>query len=169
MKVFGIAGWSGSGKTTMLVRVLPELIARGLKVSTIKHAHHAFDIDRPGKDSHQHRTAGASEVLISAGSRWALMHELRGEPEPSLEELLRRLTPVDLVLVEGFKFYPHSKLEVYRAEIGKPLLAPNDPHVVGIATDAPLPDIKLPQMPLGDARAIAEFIVRHSALAETVA
>ena len=123
MKVIGIAGWSGAGKTTLLTRVIPRLTARGLRVSTIKHAHHAFDIDQPGKDSHTHRAAGATEVLVSSANRFALMHELRGQPELALGALLEKLSPVDLVLVEGFKRETHPKLEVYRAAVGKPLLA----------------------------------------------
>src|SRR5215204_6295526 len=135
MKVIGIAGWSGAGKTTLLMRVIPRLTARGLRVSTIKHAHHAFDIDQPGKDSHAHRLAGATEVLISSANRFALMHELRGEPEWTLRALLDRLSAVDLVLVEGFKRETHPKLEVFRAAVGKPLLHPDDSHIVAIASD----------------------------------
>ena len=135
MKVIGIAGWSGAGKTTLLTRVIPLLTARGLRVSTIKHAHHAFDVDQPGKDSHTHRMAGATEVLISSANRFALMHELRGAPEMTLHALLDKLSPVDLVLVEGFKREAHPKLEVYRAAVGKPLLHPDDPNIVAIASD----------------------------------
>ena len=124
MKVFGIAGYSGSGKTTLLEKLLPQLTARGLKVSVIKHAHHGFDIDRPGKDSYRHREAGATEVLLSCGDRWALMHERREEPEPTLNELLGHLSPCDLVLIEGFKREPHEKIEVWRSAVGKPLIAP---------------------------------------------
>src|SRR5688572_33263333 len=130
MRVIGLAGWSGAGKTTLLARLLPRLIGRGLKVSTVKHAHHSFDMDMPGKDSHTHRLAGATEVLISSARRWALMHELRDEPEPLLRDLLPRLSRVDLVIVEGYKTQSHPKLEVHRAEVGKPLLHPNDPNVV---------------------------------------
>src|SRR6202162_3896727 len=126
MKVIGIAGWSGAGKTTLLTRVIPILAARGLSISTIKHAHHAFDIDQPGKDSHTHRLAGATEVLVGSANRWALVHELRGAAEPRLAPLLEKLSPVDLVLVEGYKRAPHPKLEVYRASIGKPLLHHDD-------------------------------------------
>src|SRR6186713_592711 len=138
MRIIGLAGWSGSGKTTLLAHVIPRLVARGLKVSTLKHAHHAFDIDQPGKDSHTHRTAGATEVLISSANRFALMHELRGAPELSLGALLAKLSAVDLVLVEGFKREAHPKLEVYRASVGKPLLAPDDPNIVAIASDGPV-------------------------------
>ena len=138
MNVIGIAGWSGAGKTTLLTRVIPRLVARGLRVSTIKHAHHEFDVDRPGKDSHTHRMAGATEVLVSSANRFALMHELRGAPELSLGALLAKLSAVDLVLVEGFKREAHPKLEVYRAVVGKPLLAPDDPNIVAIASDGPV-------------------------------
>src|SRR5262249_50377293 len=126
MRVIGLAGWSGSGKTTLLTRLIPRLVARGLCVSTVKHAHHSFDVDQPGKDSHAHRAAGATEVLVGAQSRWALVHELRDAAEPSLRELLRKLSPVDLVLIEGYKREPHPKLEVYRRGNGKPLLQPDD-------------------------------------------
>ena len=158
MKIIGIAGWSGAGKTTLLTRVIPRLTARGLKVSTIKHAHHAFDIDQPGKDSHVHRVAGATEVLISSANRFALMHELRGAPEFALGALLEKLAPVDLVLVEGFKREAHPKLEVYRAAVGKPLLAPDDPNIVAIASDGPVP-AGVPVVPLDDIDAVAELLV----------
>ena len=160
MRIFGLAGWSGSGKTTLLTALIPELAARGLSVSTIKHAHHEFDIDRPGKDSWRHRQAGAREVMVSSARRWALMHELRGDAEPSLDELVMRLGPVDVVIVEGFKRHPHPKLEVHRPSIGKPLLYPDDPHVVAIASDEPFA-APLPLLPLADAGAIAGFIVDH--------
>src|SRR5947209_2221251 len=138
MRVIGIAGWSGSGKTTLLTKVIPRLVAQGLRVSTLKHAHHAFDIDRPGKDSHRHRLAGASEVLVGSSARWALVHELRGQAEPTLAQLLAKLARVDLVLVEGYKRERHPKLEVHRAELRKPLLHPDDPAIVAIASNAPL-------------------------------
>jgi len=159
VKLFGIAGWSGSGKTTLLVRLIPELVRRGLKVSTVKHAHHAFDVDRPGKDSFRHREAGASEVLVASAARWALMHEHRGGAEPELEELLPRLSPVDLVLVEGFKRRGHPKLEVHRPALGKPLLAPEDPSIVAIASDAPLVGLAVPRLHLDDVGAIADLAV----------
>ena len=124
MRIIGLAGWSGSGKTTLLTKVIPCLVARGLKVSTLKHAHHDFDLDQPGKDSHSHRMAGATEVLVGSSVRFALVHELRGEAEPALGALLRKLSPVDLVLVEGYKREPHPKLEVHRAAVGKPLIQP---------------------------------------------
>src|SRR5436190_970536 len=136
MRIIGIAGWSGSGKTTLLTAIIPEFVARGLRVSTIKHAHHEFDIDRPGKDSWRHREAGASEVMVSSSRRWALMHELRGASEPALEELVAQMSPAALLLVEGFKFHPHPKLEVHRPSIGKPLLYPEDPHIVAISSPA---------------------------------
>lgn len=163
MRIFGLAGWSGSGKTTLVGKLIPELTARGLAVSTIKHAHHAFDVDSPGKDSYRHREAGANEVLVSSANRWALMHEHRGAPEPSLEELLRRLSPVDLVIVEGFKREPHPKLEVYRAIVGKPALQPDDPHIVGIATDRPDGlDAPVPVLDLDDIAGIADLVIRES-------
>ena len=157
MRVIGLAGWSGAGKTTLLVRLLPLLSARGLRVSTLKHAHHSFDVDRPGKDSHAHREAGAVEVLVASGKRWALLHELRDAPEPSLAELLGHLSPVDLVIVEGFKHAPHPKIEVHRAANGKPWLHPDDPAVIGLATDAPYAGA-LPTAALDDADAIADLL-----------
>jgi len=158
MNVIGIAGWSGAGKTTLLTRLIPCLTARGLRVSTIKHAHHAFDIDQPGKDSHTHRTAGATEVLISSANRFALMHELRGAPELGLGALLAKLSPVDLVLVEGFKREAHPKLEVYRAAVGKPLLAGDDTNIVAIASDGPV-TARVPVVSLDDVEAIADIVV----------
>lgn len=136
MKVLGLVGWSGSGKTTLLTALLPLFAARGLSVSTIKHAHHGFDLDRPGKDSYRHREAGAQEVLVASGTRWALMHEVRG-PEPRLPELLERLSPVDLVLVEGFKAHPYPKIEVHRPALGKPPIWPEQPGIVAVACDSP--------------------------------
>ncbi len=164
MKIFGLAGWSGSGKTTLLGRLIPELGARGLSVSTVKHAHHAFDLDQPGKDSHTHRMAGAREVLVASSARWALMHELRGAEEPPLEELLARMGPVDLVLVEGFKRAALPKLEIHRPANGKPLLAPGDATIVAVATDDPGLQIDRPLLALDDAPAIADFIIRHLGL-----
>lgn len=160
MKIFGFAGYSGSGKTTLVEQLIPRFAMEGLKVSVIKHAHHHFDIDRPGKDSYRHREAGASEVMITAANRWVLMHEMRGGPEPELPEQLKRLSPCDLVLVEGFKRQPIPKLEVHRKEAGKPLLYPEDPHVVAIATDEAL-DTKLPQFDLDDYDGIAAFIMEY--------
>ena len=169
MKVFGLAGWSGSGKTTLLVHLLPELTARGLRVSTVKHAHHRFDIDQPGKDSYAHRSAGATEVMVSAASRWALMHENRGEPEPDLNDLISHMSDVDLVLVEGFKSYPHSKLEVHRAVQEQPVLCHQDSHIVAVASDVPLPGLAVPVIHLDDMRAIADFILSHCEIAVPVA
>ena len=164
LRVFGLAGWSGSGKTTLLARLLPELIARGLAVSTVKHAHHSFDIDQPGKDSWRHREAGASEVMIASARRWALIHEHRDAAEPALDALIRRMAPVDLLLVEGFKRDAHDKLEVHRPALGKPLLCREDPHIVAVASDAPLAGLAVPLLPLDDATAIARFIVAHCRL-----
>ncbi|TMJ00035.1 MAG: molybdopterin-guanine dinucleotide biosynthesis protein B [Alphaproteobacteria bacterium] len=158
MNVIGIVGWSGAGKTTLLTRVIPLLAARGLSVSTIKHAHHGFDVDQPGKDSHTHRTAGATEVLVSSANRFALMHELRGAPELPLRALLEKLSPVDLVLVEGFKREAHPKLEVYRACLGKPLLAPEDPNIIGVASDGPVA-ARVPVVALDDVEAVADILV----------
>ena len=165
MKVMGLAGWSGSGKTTLMMRLLPELIGRGLTVSTMKHAHHNFDIDQPGKDSYVHRSAGATEVVVASVNRWALMLENRGAPEPSAVELMRHMTPVDLLIIEGFKREPHPKLEVYRRANGKPLIHPEDPHIVAVASDTALPDVKLPVLPLDDIEAIADFVLQHCGLA----
>ena len=165
MKIFGIAGYSGSGKTTLLEKLIPQLTARGLKVSVIKHAHHGFDIDRPGKDSHRHREAGATEVMLSCSDRWALMHERRDEPEPTLNELLGHLSPCDLVLIEGFKQEPVPKLEVYRPENGKPPLFPERPDIVAVATDADIAT-DLPKLPLNDFVAIADFVVNTLDLQE---
>ena len=158
MRIIGLAGWSGSGKTTLLTKVIPRLVGRGLKVSTLKHAHHAFDVDQPGKDSHTHRVAGATEVLVSSANRFALMHELRGRPEWRLDALLDKLSPVDLVLVEGFKREAHPKLEVYRAVVGKPLLAPDDPNIVAIASDGPVA-ASVPVVSLDNIDAVAELLV----------
>lgn len=166
MKIFGLAGWSGSGKTTLMVRLLPELVRRGIAVSTMKHAHHDFDIDQPGKDSYEHRRAGAREVMVCSSRRFALMHELRDRPEPSVEELIGRMTPVDLLLIEGFKAHAHDKIEVHRPALGKPLLCRDDPRVVALASDARIAGLGLPQFHLDDVAAIAGFIVRRCGLAE---
>ena len=163
MRIIGLAGWSGSGKTTLVTRVIPRLVARGLKVSTVKHAHHAFDIDQPGKDSHSHRMAGATEVLVGSSGRFALVHELRDEPEPALGALLQKLSPVDLVVVEGYKRAPHPKLEVYRAVLGKPLIHPDDPAIVAIASDTPLPAAQIPVISLDDVEGIADILLEHAA------
>jgi molybdopterin-guanine dinucleotide biosynthesis protein MobB len=164
MKRLGIAGWSGAGKTTLLDRLIPLLVARGLSVSTIKHAHHEFDIDEPGKDSYRHRAAGAMEVMLAAEKRWVLMHEHRSAPEAELDDLLARMTPVDLVLVEGFRDAPHDKLEVYRSDSGRPLLAPDDPHIVAVASDVPLDGLAVPVLPLDDVDGLAAFVLRHCGL-----
>ena len=169
MRVIGIAGWSGAGKTTLLAKLLPRLIARGLKVSTVKHAHHSFDMDVPGKDSHTHRTAGATEVFVSSARRWAHIRELRGEDEPPLSEILARLAPVDLVIVEGYKRHQHPKLEVYRAEVGKPLLHPDDDWIVAVASDAPVPDARVPVLDLADAEKIADVLMIESIPVERIA
>ncbi|PKO94423.1 MAG: molybdopterin-guanine dinucleotide biosynthesis protein B [Betaproteobacteria bacterium HGW-Betaproteobacteria-10] len=158
MKVIGFAGWSGSGKTTLLEQVIRLLEARGLAVSLIKHAHHEFEIDHPGKDSYRHRHAGCREVLVTSANRWVVMHELRGRPELTLGEALSQLSPCDLVLVEGFKHAPFAKIEVYRAEIGKPPLFPNDPHVIALASDQPVSSL-LPQLDLNQPAMVADFIV----------
>ena len=162
MRIIGLAGWSGSGKTTLVARVIPVLTGRGLRVSTVKHAHHGFDVDIPGKDSHTHRTAGASEVFVASARRWAHIHELRGEEEPQLADILARLAPVDLVIVEGYKRHPHPKLEVYRADVGKPLLHPDDDWIVAVASDAPVPGARVPVLDLADAEKIADVLMIES-------
>ena len=170
MRVIGLAGWSGAGKTTLLVRLIPELNRRGLRVATLKHAHHAFDIDEPGKDSFEHRAAGASEVLVASGRRWALVHELRGEAEPPLHALLRQLSPADLVIIEGFKAYAHPKIEVHRAANAKPFLYPTLANVRALATDARVPDAPVPVLHLDDVAAIADTVLAESvALADIMA
>jgi molybdopterin-guanine dinucleotide biosynthesis protein B len=162
MKVIGLAGWSGAGKTTLLARLIPYLVAEGLKVSAIKHAHHAFDVDTPGKDSWVLRQSGAAEVLVSSANRFALMHELRGAEEPKLPELLGRMAPVDLVIIEGFKAGPHPKIEVHRAANGKDFLFPGDIGIVGIASDV-LPDTDwLPVVHLDDIPAIAAMMLKSA-------
>ena len=163
MKIFGFAGWSGSGKTTLIEKLIPRFVKRGLRVSLIKHAHHTFDIDQPGKDSYRHRHAGCAEVLISSSRRWALMHELRGATEPDFAALAAHISPCDLLLVEGFKREKLPKLEVYRAEVGEPLIHPHDPNIVAVASDARV-DTRLPQFDLNDPRAIVEFLLRHVGL-----
>ncbi len=164
MKVIGLAGWSGAGKTTLLVKLIPALKARGLLVSTIKHAHHDFDVDKPGKDSHRHREAGAEEVLVASARRWALMHEVRGarEEAPDLGDLIDRLSPVDLVIVEGFRRGALAKLEVHRVANAKPFLYPDDPDVVALASDAPPPFGSLPRVDLDDVDAVASVVLAHA-------
>ena len=161
MQVFGIVGWKNNGKTTLLVRLVEHLTAAGYRVSTVKHAHHEVDLDQPGKDTWRHREAGAAEVVLATARRWAIVHELRGEPEPPLPALLARLTPVDLVLVEGFKRFPHPKIEVHLQARGTPLLARDDPTIVAVASDAPVDDLSLPRFDLDEVPAIAAFILSH--------
>ena len=163
MKVFGFAGYSGSGKTTLIEQLIPRLVRHGLRVSLIKHAHHTFDVDQPGKDSYRHRHAGASEVLVTSSRRWVLMHELRGAAEPSFEEQMKHMSPCDLLLVEGFKFAPIPKLEVWRAETGEALLHPNDPHIVAVASDAKV-ETRLPLLDLNDTDGIASFVLKETGL-----
>jgi molybdopterin-guanine dinucleotide biosynthesis adapter protein len=158
MKIFGFAGWSGSGKTTLIEGVIPRFVGAGLRVSLIKHAHDRFDVDQPGKDSFRHRAAGCSEVLVTSRQRWALMHEARDEPETTLEEQIARMSPCDLLLIEGYKFYPLPKLEIYRAANGKPPLYPQDAHIVALATDTPVQS-PLPQFGLEDYDRIAAFVL----------
>jgi molybdopterin-guanine dinucleotide biosynthesis protein B len=166
MKVIGLAGWSGSGKTTLIVQLIPALVRRGLKVSTMKHAHHAFDVDKPGKDSYEHRAAGATEVMIGSGKRWALMHELREEEEPGSRSLMRHMTQVDLLIIEGWKAEGHEKIEIHRPSHGKALIQPDDPKVVAVAADEDLPGLPVPRLDLNDVEAIADFIVAHCGLTE---
>lgn len=163
MRVVGIVGWHDSGKTTLMVTLVAELVARGHRVSTVKHAHHGFDVDTPGKDSWKHRDAGATEVMVGSAARWALMHELRGDPEPSLDALLATMNPVDLVLVEGFKHADHAKIEVYRAGLDEPPLARGDATIVALADAGATPDIpeKVARLDPGDPVAVADFIERH--------
>ena len=163
MKVFGFAGWSGSGKTTLIEQLIPRFVLHGLSVSLIKHAHHKFDIDRPGKDSYRHRHAGCTEVMVTSDVRWALMHEMRGAPEHSLEEQIARMTPVDLLLVEGWKWQAISKLEVYREANGKPLLYPDDGHIIAVASDVPV-QTKLPRFGIGDYDGIAQHVLESTGL-----
>jgi molybdopterin-guanine dinucleotide biosynthesis protein B len=160
VKIFGFAGWSGSGKTTLIEKLIPLFVGQGVRVSLIKHAHHDFDVDQPGKDSYRHRKAGAGEVLVSSGQRWALMHELSGAPEPGLDELVQQIAPCDLLLVEGFKKEAIPKLEVYRAQTGKPLLFPDDPYIVAVASDVILAQSML-RIDLNRDDQVAEFILKH--------
>lgn len=162
MQIIGFAGWSGSGKTTLLTKVIPLLLRRGKRVSTLKHAHHAFDLDQPGKDSFSHRSAGATEVLVSSANRWALMHELRGAPEPDLTALLSKLSQVDLVLVEGFKREQFPKVEVHRKDNGKPLLHPEDDWIVAIAADTALPQANVPVISLNDVEKVADVLLAEA-------
>jgi molybdopterin-guanine dinucleotide biosynthesis protein B len=162
MRIIGLAGWSGSGKTTLITKLIPRLIARGISVSTLKHAHHGFDLDQPGKDSFFHRTAGATEVIISSAKRWAILHELREQPEWDLAALVGKMSPVDLVLVEGFKRDAFPKLEIHRIANGKPLIHPEDPHIVAVASDSALPGSKVPVVDLNDIEAIADLLLKNA-------
>lgn len=168
MRVLGIAGWSGSGKTTLITRLLPAFTATGLHVATLKHAHHSFDVDVAGKDSYEHRKAGAGEVLVSSARRWVQMHEVGSGREATLGELLRRVSPCDLVLVEGYKSARHPKLEVYRQALGTPALYLQDPAILGVASDQPLPEAPLPVVDLNDTAQVAGFILKHSVPLEQV-
>jgi molybdopterin-guanine dinucleotide biosynthesis adapter protein len=159
MRIIGLAGWSGSGKTTLITKLIPCLIARGLRVSTLKHAHHGFDLDQPGKDSFMHRVAGATEVIVSSARRFAILHELRDEPEWNLGALVAKMSAVDLVMVEGFKRDAFPKIEIHRAENGKPLIHPDDPHIVAIASDTPLPHVTVPVVDLDDIDAISDLVL----------
>jgi molybdopterin-guanine dinucleotide biosynthesis protein B len=170
MKVIGIVGWSGSGKTTLLTRLIPLLVSRGLRVATLKHAHHAFDVDQPGKDSYEHRKAGASEVIVSSARRWVLMHEVGDGTEATLAEHLQRLSPCDLVLIEGYKSERHPKMEVFRESVGKSALHPTDPRIVAVASDRPLPGLAIPQVDLNDVAAVADLVfARAEPLAQVIA
>lgn len=162
MKVFGLVGWSGSGKTELLVKLLPELKRRGFKVSTMKHTHHNFDMDKPGKDSFRHREAGAEEVMVASGRRWALVHELREDPEPDMDALIEQMTPVDLLLIEGFKRNNHAKMEVSRSETGKSLIATDDDTIVAVASDMEIEGLTVPLLDLDDVTAVADFIVKYT-------
>ncbi|MCA8881989.1 MAG: molybdopterin-guanine dinucleotide biosynthesis protein B [Rhodobacteraceae bacterium] len=164
MRLFGVTGWKNAGKTGLVERLVSEITGRGLTVSTMKHAHHEFDVDQPGRDSHRHRMAGATEVLVASGRRWALMHELRGRDEPTLELLLSKLAPVDLVLVEGYKGERHPKIEAWRRDAGHTLIAPDDPTIRAVASDVPLPELTVPRFALDDTSAIADFILREVGL-----
>src|SRR5690242_1436503 len=158
-KVLGLAGWSGSGKTTLLTKLIPLLVARGLRVATLKHAHHAFDVDQPGKDSYEHRKAGASEVIISSARRWVQMHEIGDGQEATLPELLAKVSPCDLVLIEGFKSERHPKLEVFRQSVGKPPLHPEDKRIVAVASDQPISGLDIPWVDLNDIGAVADVVL----------
>ncbi|QPH52825.1 molybdopterin-guanine dinucleotide biosynthesis protein B [Pontivivens ytuae] len=165
MRLYGVTGWKNSGKTTLVERLVAEIAGLGFTVSTVKHAHHSFDVDQPGKDSYRHREAGATEVLLASRNRWALMHELRGDEEPPLEALLARLSPVDLVLVEGYKRDRHPKVEAHRVATGQPLIARDDPTIRAVASDSAPEGLAVPVLPLDDTEAIAAFILREVGLA----
>lgn len=163
MRIYGVVGWKNAGKTGLMERLVTEITGRGITVSTVKHAHHSFDVDHPGKDSYRHRVAGATEVLLASRNRYALMHELRDREEPTLQELLAHLSPVDLVLVEGYKRDAHPKVEAHRAETGNPLIAPEDDTIRAVASDVPL-DLDRPVFDLNDTAAIADFILSEVGL-----
>lgn len=167
-RVLGVAGWSGAGKTTLLVRLIPLLVSRNLRVATLKHAHHAFDVDTPGKDSYEHRKAGAGEVIVSSARRWVQMHELGAGPEATLPELLAKLSPCDLVLVEGFKSERHPKLEVFRESVGKPPLHPQDRLIVAVASDKPLTGLTIPCVDLNDIPAVADLVLAEARALDAV-
>lgn len=166
MEIFGLVGWSGSGKTTLAVAVVADLVTRGYTVSTIKHTHHGVALDNPGKDSDRHRQAGATDVILSSPRGWRLIHELRNETEPTPLDLMTRITPVDLLLVEGFKKHPHPKLEVYRPKLGKPLLHAADPYIVAIAADVPLDNLPLPVLDLNNVPEVSDWIIDYCGLAK---
>ncbi len=165
MQVFGVTGWKNSGKTTLMERLVAEITATGVSVSTIKHAHHNVDVDQPGKDSYRHRQAGAHEVILASSNRWALMHELRGAPEPSLETLLSQLAPVDLVLIEGYKREGHAKIEAAIRKGSRPLLAIDDPAIVAVAAGYTVDNVAVPVLDINDIPALARFILKHTGLA----
>ena len=169
MRIIGLAGWSGSGKTTLITKLIPLLVERRLRVSTLKHAHHGFDLDQPGKDSFFHRAAGATEVIISSARRWAILHELREEPEWDLAALVKKISPVDLVLVEGFKRDKFPKLEIHRIANGKPLLHTEDPHIVAVASDSAVPAARVPVVDLNDIELIADLLLKHAVPVEGAA
>jgi molybdopterin-guanine dinucleotide biosynthesis adapter protein len=167
-KVLGIVGWSGSGKTTLITKLIPLLASRGLRVATLKHAHHAFDVDQPGKDSYEHRKAGASEVIVSSSRRWVQMHEVGDGAEATLAELLGRLSPCDVVLIEGFKTEGHPKMEVYRRANAKDPLHPTDGRIVAIASDSAFPDARVPVVDLNDTEAVADLVCERAEPLSTV-
>lgn len=164
MKMFGLVGWSGSGKTTLMEQLIPELTGRGVSVSTMKHTHHTFEIDKPGKDSFKHRMAGATQVAVLSSARWALVHELRGTPEPSVDEMIAKMAPVDLVLIEGFKRHGHPKIEVFRPSLRETMLQPSDDSVVAVATDEDLGEVTVPVLDLNHVAQVADFIIGYCGL-----
>jgi molybdopterin-guanine dinucleotide biosynthesis protein B len=167
-RVLGVAGWSGSGKTTLMTKLIPLLVGRGVRVATLKHAHHAFDVDQPGKDSYEHRRAGACEVIVSSARRWVQMHEVGDGPEATLAQLLARLSPCDLVLVEGFKTGQHPKMEVFRRAVGKTPLHPEDPRIIAIASDQDFPGAGIPRVDINDIEAIAAMVLARAEPLEKV-